>query len=172
MSFINSLQTCFKKYFIISGRSSRSEFCYFALFFFAVLGIIILFSYWNFTLQYSNRTEFQSKIDVSQIYFSHGKFLTPVLLGFIVLTILPFVAVTVRRLHDINRSGMWVGAVLLFTIFAPFIPFVNLLSYIANLSVLVMCFSYGNRKDNKFGKNIYTKNRFGNPIKLKGKRKR
>ena len=56
MGFINSLKICFKKYVLISGRASKSEFWYFALFFYAVIGIIIFIAYQDYKIESSNRT--------------------------------------------------------------------------------------------------------------------
>jgi len=156
MNFINSLKTCFKKYVLISGRASRSEFWYFALFFYVVIGIIIFVAYQDYKIESSNRTEFQS-----DIYFSLGEIYAWILMGFILVTIIPFIAVTIRRLHDVNQSGYWILAALI----APFsmiilpTPIPNIISLILNLIILVLCLKYGDRKDNRFGKNIYKKNR-------------
>ena len=82
-------------------------------------------------------------------------------MGFILVTIIPFIAVTIRRLHDVNQSGYWIFAALI----APFsmiilpTPIPNIISLILNLIILVLCLKYGDRKDNRFGKNIYKKNR-------------
>ncbi len=71
MYLLESLQTCFAKSIVFSGRAGRSEFWWFHLFrvacwFVPVVGWIFYF-----------------------------------------LTILPALAVTVRRLHDVNRSGFY-----------------------------------------------------------------
>ena len=154
MGFINSLKACFKKYFVISGRASRSEFWYFALFFYSVIGIVIFISYQDYKIQSSSRNEFQS-----DIYFSISGIYSTIIWIFIVSTILPFLAAAVRRLHDVNQSGYWILAAFV-TPFFMFIlpaPIPNIISLIMNLIVLVLCLKYGDRKDNRFGKNIYKK---------------
>ncbi|MFT5005047.1 MAG: uncharacterized membrane protein YhaH (DUF805 family) [Paracoccaceae bacterium] len=71
MTFTESIQTCFKKYATFSGRASRSEFWWWALFV-NLVGLVPL-------------------------------------IGFIIsiAALIPYLAVTARRLHDGGRSGWW-----------------------------------------------------------------
>ena len=145
MNFTDSIRICLKeKYANFSGRASRSEFWYFALFALIVyiISIVLVFS-----------------VSFSFIYLFSV---------FIFAMILPTLAVTVRRLHDINKSGWF--------ILLPF-PFEvaellleesagepSLLSLIFTIIVigtsiylLVLYYIHGDKKDNRFGKNIYKK---------------
>jgi len=76
MNFFEAIKTCFSKYVDFTGRASRAEYWWFALFVF-VLAIV-------FTI-----------IDPNRAFIFH--------LG----VLLPQLAVGVRRLHDIDRSGWW-----------------------------------------------------------------
>ena len=78
MSFTESIGTCFRKYVDVNGRGSRSEFWYFQLFLFVL-------------------------ITISQFIDSTGTVYMVVALG----TLLPSICATVRRLHDVNKSGWW-----------------------------------------------------------------
>jgi uncharacterized membrane protein YhaH (DUF805 family) len=85
MTFTESISTCFSKYASFSGRASRSEFWWFALFLAIVdIGLSLvseaLSGIWNLA------------------------------------TLLPYAAVAWRRLHDIDRTGLWT--------LAPLIPMV------------------------------------------------
>jgi len=82
MSFFEAIKICFSKYVSCSGRSGRSEFWFFYLF--ITLGSIIT-----------------TIIDLMVGPFS------PLNLIFSLITLLPFLTVSVRRLHDVNRSGWW-----------------------------------------------------------------
>ena len=84
MDFQNSIKTCLKeKYASFSGRASRSEFWFFYLFGIAIYGICILLAV---TISF--------------------KFLW--VLGIFALGVfIPALAVTWRRLHDVNKSGMY-----------------------------------------------------------------
>ena len=81
MNFQTSVKTCFKKYTTFSGRASRSEFWYFYLFNYGLYVILII-----------------SALNISFIFFWF-------FVGFLLATLIPFIAVTARRLHDINKSG-------------------------------------------------------------------
>jgi len=81
-TFTTAIQTAFGKFFDFSGRASRSEYWYFYLFQF-LLGIAL-----------------QVAIAIAPDVWSAVFILN---IGFI----LPFIALTARRLHDRNRSGWW-----------------------------------------------------------------
>ena len=87
MSFVESIESAFKKYFVWKGRASRSEFWWFYLFYF--VGTLVT------TL-------------VDLIYG------VPVLNTiFTLATLIPFLSVFIRRLHDTGHSGWWYWIVLL-----------------------------------------------------------
>ena len=87
MDFGKSIKTCFSKYAVFSGRASRSEFWWFALF--GLIGGIVT-----------------AVIDVMILGYS-SEASGPTSIIFTVITTLPYLAVGARRLHDINRSGWW-----------------------------------------------------------------
>ena len=151
MNFIESLKTCvLKKYFNYYGRASRSEFWYFNLFFYAVIFLTI------YSLPYiesfTPQKEFSAKQDFSN-------FALIFIIIFSIAMFFPAVSVTVRRLHDIGQSGYWVLTGLGFIVIGkiPFfiLPLFGLLGGIINLIILIICIKDGDKKDNKFGKNIY-----------------
>ena len=77
-----------KKYAVFSGRSTRSEYWYFLLFI-VILAVLIG--------------------AVSALNEPGADGASNVLFGlFLLAVIVPTFAVTVRRLHDIGRSGWWV----------------------------------------------------------------
>ena len=87
MSFVESIQSAFKKYFVWKGRASRSEFWWFYLF--ILLGSIV----------------------TTLIDLIYG---VPVLNTiFTLATFIPFLSVFIRRLHDTGHSGWWYWIVLL-----------------------------------------------------------
>ena len=81
MTLGESVSTCFKKYFVIQGRSSKSEFWWFQL--------IWVVSYLA-TIIFENE---------SAIFF---------FLGIIIIIAIPLFTVGIRRLHDTNKSGFYV----------------------------------------------------------------
>ena len=95
---------CFKDYANFKGRASRAELWYFLLFWSIFYVIIILI---DRQIGYN----FISLKDLPlNEYLPIGKFYSDV--GILVffyrpLTIIPSIAVIVRRLHDMNMSGKW-----------------------------------------------------------------
>ena len=87
MSFSEAVGACFAKYATFAGRARRAEYWYFVLF--QVLAGI-----------------------VAQLVDQAVGFYAPSALVDLVL-FLPWLAVAVRRLHDIDKSGWWllVGAI-------------------------------------------------------------
>jgi len=88
------------------------------------------------------------------------------LFGIFALTIIiPAFAVTARRLHDINKSGWFqllpLPAGILETIFATTSESLEILFVIIGLGLYVYLFilycTNGDKKNNRFGKNIYKK---------------
>ena len=144
MNFKNTIKTCLKdKYANFSGRASRSEFWFFYLFIIIVYAILFLFIIVSF------------------------KFLW--VLGIFVLgIIIPALAVTFRRLHDINKSGWYFCLPFPFELiekvlerssgdiagFSIIFTFISLGLYIY---LLILYITGGDKKDNRFGKNIYKK---------------
>jgi uncharacterized membrane protein YhaH (DUF805 family) len=89
MPMITYYQEALKKYAVFTGRSRRSEYWYFVLINFIISLILPLFGQVGSLLSY--------------IY--------------ILAIIIPGLAVSIRRLHDTNRTGWW--------IFLALIPFVG-----------------------------------------------
>lgn len=87
-SFGEAISVCFNKYATFSGRASRSEYWYFFLFCF-LLGLATSI--------------------VDNVILGVGAELSPINSLTALALFLPSLAVTVRRLHDRNRSGWWIG---------------------------------------------------------------
>lgn len=85
--FVEALQVCFAKFVTFSGRASRSELWFFVLWQ-ALIGTVT------------------SVIDLGLVGPT-GFSLTNTAASLILF--LPSLAVSVRRLHDIDRSGWWIG---------------------------------------------------------------
>ena len=115
MSFIESITVCFKKYFDFKGRASRSEFWYFVLFYYG-LSIFLIY---------------MSGILNSDALLYAG-FIFYFLIGWI-----PALAVSVRRLHDIDKTG--------FAILVQLIPIIGIIIFI------VWAITDGDKKKNYYG---------------------
>ena len=87
MSFVESVEIFFKKYLIIDGRASRSEFWYAMLFI----------------------TLFTISLDFIEMILLNKEYLDLMILSsiFTLIILMPSITLTARRLHDINMSGWW-----------------------------------------------------------------
>lgn len=93
MTFGEAVRTCLTKYVTFSGRAIRPEFWYFILFSMGVWLILQIF------------TRFVEHISAP---VAIG---VPIVVGLLLFP--PHLAVSIRRLHDIGRSGWWVLIALL-----------------------------------------------------------
>lgn len=102
MGFGSAVGTCFRKYITLSGRASRSEYWWWTLFLtvgsllYAYVAHTVLSPYIGIDLETVSMAELARVIAIGW--------------GFWLVTILPTLAVTVRRLHDVGRTGAWVVA--------------------------------------------------------------
>ena len=89
MTFTDAIKTCFSKYATFQGRAARPEFWYFALFVF--LG--------NFLCGLIDRSLFGTAAEGQPVSILGALFSLAIFL--------PWIAVGVRRLHDVDKSGWW-----------------------------------------------------------------
>ena len=111
MGFMEAVKSCFRRYVDFQGRSSRSEYWWFILFYIIVYVVLLL-----------------------------AAAVVPILgilaLVFVLAIILPSLAVSIRRLHDLDKSGWW--------ILISFVPIIGL--------ILLYWFCLkGTDGDNRFG---------------------
>ena len=156
MTFVEAIKTCIKKkYSKTEGRASRAEFWYFFLFY---VGVIVASFYVIPYLEEITTSEFSAKNDF-------GGYWMIFLIIFGLGLILPFNNVHVRRLNDINTSGIyWMGTFGGLLIFGQIIYRTIGLPEIIGYGIwliygiiLILCLKPGDKKDNKYGKNIYKK---------------
>lgn len=119
-----------KKYATFEGRARRKEFWYFKLFHNLIIYACLLYGLY---------TVFSDPwLDKNADFFTIlPKIFSPFLVLYLIATCLPNLAVSVRRLHDINRSAEYL-----------------LLWFIAPIGPLVLFIFHampGNPEDNKFG---------------------
>lgn len=91
---MNYYLSALKKYAIFSGRARRSEYWYFALFNF-------IFSLVAIMLDRAFGTRFTINTFSGPIVIMYGYFY----LIYVLVVLIPGMAVLVRRLHDVNKSG-------------------------------------------------------------------
>jgi len=114
MNIVEAVKSVLKQYVGFSGRARRSEFWFWVLA--IILGVLII------------------AIIETILGLSHGGDSGPIMGLFILIILLPGLAVTFRRLHDIGRSGWWVGGYYL----AWIAYFIFLTSLAASVSVVAV----------------------------------
>lgn len=124
-SLVELIKLCLtRRYFKFSGRASRREFWGFYIFTIITMAV--------------GYTVFQ---EFSETYKEEGGLIIMLFLGLIALVILylviPTISVTIRRLHDTGKSGLW--------ILVGFIPSVG------QLILLILCLLPSEPFDNRYG---------------------
>ena len=110
MTFIESIKTCYKKAFTIKGRASRSEFWWFALYFFCGYAIAV----WLFDIDtpslfygsFNKLSDVSSSISAVSSMIKDASSIAAMIAIFLLL-VLPYITCSVRRLHDTGRSGWY-----------------------------------------------------------------
>ena len=154
MGPIQAVKTCFLKYFDFSSRASRSEFWWWTLFVFVGGAVTAILDVMIFGIEKSG-AEFVEVGVIDGI--------------FNVATVVPSVAVAVRRLHDANWTGWWILAQLILTIallplaladaagdpngFSVLLIVCSFAWTVLFLTILVRMFMPGNEGTNRFGPN-------------------
>ncbi|MDA3022734.1 MAG: DUF805 domain-containing protein [Actinomycetota bacterium] len=102
MSLGQAISTCFRKYATFSGRARRSEFWWFFLFVY-VVGLILVWVDGLLGLQVGASTQEVMINDTAVPLVSSGFGVLSSIFG--LATLIPGIAVFVRRVHDSNKSG-------------------------------------------------------------------
>ena len=108
-----------KKYFDFSSRAPRKEFWLFILFY---MGGVFLLTVTDLT------------IETYDVESGIGLFTSI----FVLLTLIPYLSVSVRRLHDTNRTGWWL--------------LIAIIPLIGGIWLIVLYCFRGNQGANSFGK--------------------
>ena len=130
-----AVEVCFKKYFNFKDRASRSEYWYFTLF-----GLIVY------------------AIGFGLMFISYKLFWLLIVIS--IALIIPFIAVTARRLHDINKSGWFqllsVPAGILEAAFQAQKSLEILFMIVGwgcGIYLFILYIQEGDKKQNRFGEN-------------------
>ncbi|HHL21687.1 MAG TPA: DUF805 domain-containing protein [Aliiroseovarius sp.] len=126
MNFTTAIKTCFNKYATFSGRAPRSEYWWFILFTWVAMMLLSFVDSVMFGTVTVGPGTFMAYSDTA--YFSGT---------FALATVVPTLAVAVRRLHDTDRSGWWI--------------LIGLIPLIGAIVLIVFFATEGTRGDNRFG---------------------
>ena len=105
----------FARYFDFQGRSTQKEYWLFFLFWIIGYALAVI-------IDIANNPD--AEVGIAEFLF-------------ILATIIPLYAVTIRRLHDIDRTGLWI--------------LINFIPLIGNIVMIVFACTQGTEGDNRFG---------------------
>lgn len=98
MNMIEAVRSVLSKYATIQGRARRSEYWYWQLA--IILAIMLLGLICATTISLSAVFQNETGLVVSIILYI-------IMIALLIAIMIPSITVTVRRLHDINKSGWW-----------------------------------------------------------------
>jgi len=137
------------------GRSSRKELIFYMLF----LVILILIAFIIDTFIFKSKTYHSQAIFQTSLYMRDG------IIFFFLISLIPLIFLSIRRLHDINLSGLFIGipivveiglrvadeVLMIFEYTDNFIGIVGILIFIG---LVILCTQLSHKKNNKYGKYI------------------
>ena len=144
-NFFNAIAYAFINYFSFSGRATRSQFWYFFLF-------CILLYLCTLSVSIEGFEEVISSADSSQE--SSREILTYLLTSWfglsVMITFIPQITLSIRRLHDIGKSGWWyVGLQIVPSLMPNVFPFQFIA--IMTLFVFIYIMALEGEEDNSYG---------------------
>lgn len=122
-----------RRYFEFSGRSRPREYWLYALFLFLAM-IVLSMVEWSLGLGTSEEWFYRNGFNMRAGASHQGGILTGI---FALGTLIPSLALSVRRLHDSDRSGWW--------LLLAFIPLIG------QIWLLILMIIGGTRGPNRFG---------------------
>ena len=116
----------FKNTFDFKGRARRSEYWYLFLF-----NMVVFIGLMSLAVSFDNLNRY--KIDAIENFFT-------ILIGLYgLITIIPNLSVSIRRLHDVGRSGFWLA--------------ICLIPYVGFITILILAAQDSEQGTNKWGSN-------------------
>jgi uncharacterized membrane protein YhaH (DUF805 family) len=136
MGFGEAIKTCFGKYASFTGRARRSEYWWFVLFY-VIVGIIlsVVDNAIGWVTNFGSQAA-EASASVTPFLSGNVGALSTI---WALAVLLPSIAVTVRRLHDTDRSGWW--------------WWIQLVPCIGFIVILVFMILDSTPGDNRFGPN-------------------
>ena len=129
LGFGEAVRSFFNRYADFQGRSRRAEYWWVYLFNTLVVTALVLVAFLPGSINYATG-------EPGPIYFV----LVGVIFLYMLATIIPGLALMLRRLHDVNLSG-WI-------LLGALVPLVNIL---VGLGLFIVCFIPGTAGPNKYG---------------------
>ena len=132
------------------GRSTRKE-----LFFYILFLVILLLTALIFERSYLSSAGYSSV----SLYIRDG------IIFFLLISLIPLICLSIRRLHDINLSGLFIGIPIVIEIglrvadevlmiFEYTDNFIGIVGIFIFIGLVFLCIPFSHKKKNKYGKYI------------------
>lgn len=148
---IKSILNSFYRVVDFKGRSSKKELIFYMLFLVILISITIAVD----TFLYKNMPA----------WFSTGMIIVQLFYNVFLISLIPLICLSFRRLHDINLSGLFIGIPIVVELGLRFVDEVLMLfeytdspigivGFIPLVGLILLCIPKSYPKDNKYGKYI------------------
>ena len=131
------------------GRSTRKELFFYILFLVILLLIAFIFE----------------RIYLASVVFSASLYIRDGIIFFFLISLIPLISLSIRRLHDINLSGLFIGIPIVIEIglrvadevlmiFEYTDNFIGIVGIFIFIGLVFLCIPFSHKKNNKYGKYI------------------
>ena len=131
------------------GRSTRKELFFYILFLVILLLIAFIFE----------------RIYLASVVFSASLYIRDGIIFFLLISLIPLISLSIRRLHDINLSGLFIGIPIVIEIglrvadevlmiFEYTDNFIGIVGIFIFIGLVFLCIPFSHKKKNKYGKYI------------------
>ena len=149
MKFINSILKTFYKLADFRSRSQRKELIFYILFLIGLGLIVAVLDLSGLGLMFN----FDAELKAASYKVSY------LFLNILIISLIPLICLSIRRLHDVNLSGVYIGVPIVVDLilrikgytYAPITIGVNLIIIFA---LIVLCFKNSYPQDNDYGKYV------------------
>ena len=158
-SIFNSIYRTFD----FKGRSSKKELIFYMLFSVSLILIAILLD-----LILMEKIRIQFILILREIFFKEILIIREIFIDVFLISLIPLICLSFRRLHDINLSGLFIGIPIVIELGLRFVDEVlmifeytdspiGIVGFIPLVGLILLCVAKSYPKDNKYGKYIKEK---------------
>lgn len=157
---IKSILNSFYRVVDFKGRSSKKELIFYMLFLVILILIPILLD-----LILMEKIRIQFILILREIFFEEILIIRGIFIYVFLISLIPLICLSFRRLHDINLSGLFIGIPIVVELGLRFVDEVLMLfeytdspigivGFIPLVGLILLCIPKSYPKDNKYGKYI------------------
>ena len=149
MKFINSILKTFYKLADFRSRSQRKELIFYILFLIGLGLIVAVLDLSGLGLMFNFDAELKAaSYEVSYLF-----------INILIISLIPLICLSIRRLHDVNLSGVYIGVPIVVDLLLKFLgysdtPLENGVRLIILIALIVLCFKNSYPQDNNYGKYV------------------